>query len=446
MLKLGADIEYVLYDKNDNFKPANTLVRFKELCGKSGGYGHDGCSSVFEIRPNPAGTADTLCRHIDELLTLSKQKIGECEMFGGAYHEDYGIGCHVHFGVGMDALRGESPALAAALAFPVKCLFKPEVIEKRIGATGYGKASSNQFRTYRGYHTEYRTLPNFVVNKKITWVVFNYIQCVMENFFAFSSLRNVEFCDMSDSEYDTFYHNPEKLMLTTHSYLKKICKNVCDVRIKNMIKLIEMSPCINPLVSVNDQWLSEPQQLLIRKNKPAGFSVALKFTNDELLQVYSTILKSVSMPKLLNPQITVYGVSDKHSSGIYVSSILIKAVQRFFPTGGHDIANILVGNLGDNHGVSLRTPDFGEYTNVPSIGISRCLRVNSKYNEVVTQIIRYLVEKWNSITPAEMGELPPTQERLMRELQQLQQQQNFTQPNFRITQDENDDDNSRSGF
>ena len=367
-MKLGADVEYAIVNEEEcTLIDANEIVRFKEGVGFVGGIGHDGCSSIAEIRPRPCSSAKTVVERCGILLQqLDKKCKAYCEdsvLYGGAYHYDYGIGCHIHFGVSADLLRFSASQIHAAIAAPVRILFEGQnEIQKRIKA-GYGKTTDNWNRDYsrpgRAPHCEYRVLPNFVVNKKIAEIVFDYSVNVLQYmnilFGCQYNLGNTNNLDLRNS-IDYNRYKEEVCNMLNILYNKTHNKSI-----KNMLNLCKMAPVIPSFPDAVALWDSEITHIdmPVEKCMPSTNAKLYYFVGDECMEFFaSNMIPNVPI-KDYRDVIHIYGIKHERPHGIYCTEKVLETIINdiIFDDNGILVDNFSSVSEKGNAGIGIHMDD-----------------------------------------------------------------------------------------
>lgn len=187
-ITLGTDLEITLHKRESRFSAISGLKYWQTV--KDGKVGTDGRTSFFqfliELRPDPAKTGDEVVNNIVNIVRkeiennpslkqyIWKAGTGEFSLMPGEVGEGkvsfLPKGGHIHFGsltldpniiYAFDTLLAP---LSLLLEEPTRAIFRRGRTYRFNGGTLYGQLGG--YRKSAKYPTwEYRTLPNFVVNR-----------------------------------------------------------------------------------------------------------------------------------------------------------------------------------------------------------------------------------------------------------------------------------------
>ena len=402
-MKLGTDVEYGLENAAGNAINAARLFRFKEQGTKwQGGFGTDGNSRIFEVRPRPAMTANSVVERIEHLMfkdVQSRLPLGT-KVIGGAFHNNDAISCHIHYGMSYKVLTGVAELIHNALAWPVRILFADQkAIEKRLFIAGYGKTGESHggwYRSYHGAHCEYRVCPNFVVNKKVAQIVFDYALNVLPYVGCFAELSMGDYDNVSDFPFDLQKREIVRNLSLLYNYTK-------NKSVKNMLELIKQAPIIPPMPNIFELWNKELCQI----SSKTMLVRMLNFTNDEMLTAYQDRIGNSSLTAIVSSadrQITVFGVSATHPVFIYLSPKLMNKLDFTADSIGVSptmckimckIQGLFDECFGHYCEKIVKVDDFSNYRDGYSIGIPWAIRTKSEFSDVIADLIMMIAKQVN---------------------------------------------------
>lgn len=167
-IMIGSDPEFALKRKGE--RRATRAARVIDGTTRDK-IGVDGCPDVGELRPDPAYTVDEHIQNIEELIIELLETYPDYYFYGGSSHSGYPIGGHIHFSGGEFGRVTSSShvvkCLDAFLAVPVMMLEGPRAARSR--RLYYGRLSDVRRQPHGGI--EYRTLPSWIISKKIAKAV-----------------------------------------------------------------------------------------------------------------------------------------------------------------------------------------------------------------------------------------------------------------------------------
>lgn len=205
-VKLGADPEFLIFDKNGEVIVASSVISGQRRLGVDGN--HD----IAELRPSPSENPEEVVGDIRRVLQRwwsNNPELAEYTWRAGAYGKSadgraYPIGGHIHIGLAkwdkkyaslgtIVPLETNFVALLSLycdtfLTPPVLLLEKRENLLSRLSC-GYGKFSEVRGQPH-GY--EYRTLPSFICGVEVSKAVFGLARCVVQKAVNIFDTRSVE--------------------------------------------------------------------------------------------------------------------------------------------------------------------------------------------------------------------------------------------------------------
>jgi len=266
---IGADPEFLLFDKSGKVIRANNVLTFEKPIGCDG--------AMAELRPDPAISPEDLTHNIKTLL---KNKdftgpIEKLEWMAGCYYKDdmrdYPIGGHIHIGnpakiasLSMDSRRNLfksfNKILDELLAIPMikvdgTKLGRARRSESAIGKFGY----FGEFRLCQG-RMEYRTLSGlWLMHPDLTTLVFGTAKAIIDEIYR----------HIADNDYNMEYMFPKKFSSTNvwgadFNDWKNIPLTVdldCMKSSKEMIDLLNNSPANLITMKFLNAWYSKMKRL-----------------------------------------------------------------------------------------------------------------------------------------------------------------------------------------
>ena len=198
---VGADPEFLLFDKNNRVVRANSVLSFTSPIGCDG--------AMAEIRPKPAISPEEI---MDNILTLLTNKgytdpIKDFSWMAGCYYKDdirdYPIGGHIHIGnpvkvaeipmeKRMGLFKSLNKILDELLAIPMIKIDGDDLGRARRTESAMGKYGFfGEFRPHQG-RLEYRTLSGmWLMHPKLTKMVFGVTKAIVDE--VYRHIANKDF-------------------------------------------------------------------------------------------------------------------------------------------------------------------------------------------------------------------------------------------------------------
>jgi hypothetical protein len=175
-VKIGLDAELMFSADGQSYARASSLVHNS----LSASFGVDGCSATAELRPTPSEDPVEVVNTLQNIMQRTANQRPELfrhKWFGGSWFDGYTMGAHIHFGTGHSPSTKEIDYLDTFLSPIVQVLDSVDCVRQRTDR-GYGRLSAWRGKVY-GY--EYRTLPSFLPDKKLTLAILKVAKAIVEH-------------------------------------------------------------------------------------------------------------------------------------------------------------------------------------------------------------------------------------------------------------------------
>ena len=197
---IGADPEFVCLDQFGKIIHASDVVDDDDETPSE--FGHDGCESVFEVRPSPHVNPPTVINRIRNIFLNSIRLHPELLQYrwtAGSVVNGHPIGGHIHFGISdyTNNYQYIVSILDVYLGLPLLLLEKVNEAKNR-RKKSYGK--KGDFRD-PDYGLEYRTPSSWLVSPQIAvaalclakTIVYEYLNTNFHSVITINSINKTDF-------------------------------------------------------------------------------------------------------------------------------------------------------------------------------------------------------------------------------------------------------------
>jgi hypothetical protein len=220
-ITIGIDAE-LIFSQNGRLVSASSVVPNSVTAP----FGVDGCSSTAEIRPRPDTDPKKVVASVQRIMKAQlrvRPNLNTLRWNGGSYACSQPIGAHIHFGTGRLPSSRTVDYLDSLLAIFVYCMDDVNEVNRR-NSCGYGLLTSYRSQPW-GW--EYRTLPSFITEKRLTIGVLALAKVIVEH---------CEYGALSTEEETAF--SEIKVSTADHSFAS-LSKNTLKRSLEKRIKFIK---------------------------------------------------------------------------------------------------------------------------------------------------------------------------------------------------------------